>query len=178
MISLTLDIFFGIINTTMPKVDDRRRRIRVPVEQKIRHSRYQVLGTPVFEENSALDLSSNGISFATAQEYRRGDLIILEVLLDGELLKLLVCIAWVKKDKGVADKFQVGAELIAIDPEHKKQMQGHLSKLIQKYSVQNQKSKKRKTSKKSTKKKTAKKKTVKKKTVKKKKSKTKKKQRN
>ncbi len=129
---------------------DRRRRIRVPVEQKIRHSRYQVLGTPVFEENSALDLSTNGISFVTAQEYRKGDLILLEVELDGEILKLLVCIAWVKKVKGQTIKFNVGAELIAIDPEHKKQMQSHLSKLIQKYSVKSKKIAKKKTSKKTT----------------------------
>ncbi len=126
---------------------ERRRRTRVPVEQKIRHSRYQVLGTPVFEENSALDLSSNGISFVTAQEYRKGDLILLEVVVDGEILKLLVCIAWVKKVKGQADKFNVGAELIAIDPEHKKQMQSHLAKLIQKYAVKpKKKSKKKKSS--------------------------------
>lgn len=138
---------------------ERRRRTRVPVEQKIRHSRYQVLGTPVFEENSALDLSSNGISFVTAQEYRKGDLILLEVEIDAEVLKLLVCIAWVKKVKGHADKFNVGAELIAIDPEHKKQMQSHLAKLIQKYSV--------KPKKKSAKKKVAKKKPTKKKSSKK-----------
>jgi hypothetical protein len=137
----------------MATTTDRRRRIRVPVEQKIRHSRYQVLGTPVFEENSALDLSTNGISFVTAQEYRKGDLILLEVGIDGEILKLLVCIAWVKKVKGQIAKFNVGAELIAIDPEHKKQMQSHLSKLIQKYSVK--KTKKKTTTKKTTKKKTA-----------------------
>jgi hypothetical protein len=137
---------------------ERRRRTRVPVEQKIRHSRYQVLGTPVFEENSALDLSSNGISFVTAQEYRKGDLVLLEVEIDAEILKLLVCIAWVKKIKGKTDKFNVGAELIAIDPEHKKQMQSHLAKLIQKYAV--------KPKKRSAKKKTAKKKASKKKIAK------------
>ena len=147
----------------MGKSEERRRRIRVPVEQKIRHSRYQVLGTPVFEENSALDLSSNGISFVTAQEYRRGDLIILEVQIDGELLKLLVCIAWVKKEKSGSDKYHVGAELIAIDPEHKKQIQGHLSRLIQKYSTAKKKVSKKKTSKKATKKPLKKKKTLKKK---------------
>jgi hypothetical protein len=138
---------------------DRRRRIRVPVEQKIRHSRYQVLGTPVFEENSALDLSTNGISFVTAQEYRKGDLILLEVEIDSEILKLLVCIAWVKKVKGHQDRFNVGAELIAIDPEHKKQMQSHLAKLIQKYSV---KPKKKAAKKKAVKKKASTKKTSKK----------------
>jgi hypothetical protein len=146
----------------MGKAEDRRRRIRVPVEQKIRHSRYQVLGTPVYEENSALDLSSNGISFATAKEYRRGDLIILEVVLDGEPLKLLVCIAWVKKEKDIADKYQVGAELIAIDPEHKKQMQGHLSKLIQKFSEKKPKLGKKISSKKAKAKKKTKKKISKK----------------
>jgi hypothetical protein len=126
----------------MATLSERRRRIRVPVEQKIRHSKYQVLGTPVFEENSALDLSTNGISFVTAQEYRKGDLILLEVGIDGELLKILVCIAWIRKIKGQSGKFSVGAELIAIDPEHKKQMQHHLSKLIQKYSKQPKKKKK------------------------------------
>ncbi len=145
----------------MANAAERRKRIRVPIEQKIRHSKYQVLGTPVFEENSAIDLSTNGISFVTAQEYRKGDLILLQVEIDSELLKLLVCIAWIKKDKKEVGKFQVGAELIAIDPEHKKQMQGHLSSLIQKYSAKN----KKKTAKK--KKKPAKKKLVKKKPVKK-----------
>ena len=49
----------------MANAAERRKRIRVPIEQKIRHSKYQVLGTPVFEENSAIDLSTNGISFVT-----------------------------------------------------------------------------------------------------------------
>lgn len=142
----------------MTSADERRKRIRVPVQQKIRHSKYQVLGTPVFEENSAIDLSSNGISFETAQEYKKGALVLLEVEIDQQLLKLLVCVAWTKKSKDAANKYQVGAELIAIDPEHKKQMQGHLASLIQKFSAQNK-----------VKKKAAKKKTVKKKSVAKKK---------
>ena len=156
----------------MTSAADRRRRIRVPVQQAIRHSKYQVLGTPVFQENSAVDLSSNGISFETAQEYKKGTLVLLEVVIEGQLLKLLVCVAWIKKSAG---KFQVGAELIAIDPEHKKQMQGHLSSLIQKFSAQTKsltksvkkkKAAKKKSSKKSpvkSKKKVAKKKSVKKK---------------
>ena len=127
---------------------DRRKRIRVPVEQTIRHSKYQVLGTPVFQENSALDLSSNGISFE----------------IDQQLLKLLVCVAWIKKSKEFPEKFEVGAELIAIDPEHKKQMQTHLASLIQKFSAMAKKT----TSKKTAKKKTAKKKVAKKKIAKKK----------
>jgi len=146
---------------------DRRRRIRVPVQQAIRHSKYQVLGTPVFEENSAIDLSSNGISFETAQEYKKGTLVLLEVELDQQMLKLLVCVAWLKKSKETPHKFQVGAELIAIDPEHKKQMQGHLSSLIQKFSAKTKVSKKKTSKKKAAKKKTAKK-IAKKKTAKKK----------
>lgn len=146
---------------------DRRKRIRVPVQQKIKHSRYQVLGTPVFEENSAIDLSSNGISFETAQEYKKGALVLLEVEIEQQLLKLLVCVAWIRKSKGSPEKFHVGAELIAIDPEHKKQMQGHLASLIQKFSAKNKV--KKKVSKKKTKKKTTKKKAVKKKSVPKKK---------
>jgi len=155
----------------MSSLSDRRKRIRVPVEQKIRHSKYQVLGTPVFEENSAIDLSSNGISFETAQEYKKGVLVLLEVEIDQQLLKLLVCVAWIKKSKVSADKFFVGAELIAIDPEHKKQMQGHLASLIQKFSAQSKaakKSKKKTVKKKVVQKKVAQKKTVKKKLVKKK----------
>ena len=136
----------------MTSSSDRRRRIRVPVQQAIRHSLYQVLGTPVFQENSAVDLSSSGICFETAQEYKKGTLVLLEVEIDKQMLKLLVCVAWIKKSPESPEKFQVGAELIAIDPEHKKQMQGHLSSLIQKFSA---------------KKKTAKKKVAKKKTVKK-----------
>lgn len=146
----------------MSSSSDRRRRIRVPVQQAIRHSKYQVLGTPVFEENSAVDLSSNGISFETAQEYKKGTLVLLEVVIEEQLLKLLVCVAWIKKSKETADKFQVGAELIAIDPEHKKQMQGHLSSLIQKFSAKTKVSKKKPAKKKTTKKKAVKKKTAKK----------------
>jgi hypothetical protein len=58
------------------KSSDRRRRLRVPVQSRIKHSFYQVLGTPVFEENSSVDLSSNGISFETAREYQKGALIL------------------------------------------------------------------------------------------------------
>jgi len=44
-------------------------------------------------------------------------------------LKLLVCVAWVKHlPNGL---FQVGAELVAVDPVHKRKMLGHLNKLIQ-----------------------------------------------
>ncbi len=159
----------------MTSASERRKRIRVPVQQKIKHSRYQVLGTPVFEENSAIDLSSNGISFNTAQEYKRGVLVLLEVQIEDQLLKLLVCVAWIKKSKIEAGKYEVGAELIAIDPEHKKQMQGHLASLIQKFSSQNKTKKqtKKKPKKKAAKKKIANKKitknTLKKKSVAKKK---------
>ena len=147
----------------MASPSDRRKRIRVPVEQKIRHSKYQVLGTPVFEENSAIDLSSTGISFETAQEYKKGTLVLLEVEIDRQLLKLLVCIAWIKNSSVSPGKSHVGAELIAIDPEHKKQMQGHLAKLVQKFSAQNKVKRKKVAKKKTAKKKVAKKKSVSKK---------------
>lgn len=155
----------------MTSSSDRRRRIRVPVQQAIRHSKYQVLGTPVFEENSAIDLSSNGISFETAQEYKKGVLVLLEVVIEQQLLKLLVCVAWIKKSPESPEKFQVGAELIAIDPEHKKQMQGHISSLIQRFTASKKPKKKvkKKTAKKS------KKKVVKKKATRKKKASNKKK---
>jgi hypothetical protein len=111
----------------MGKAPERRKRIRVPLHQTIRHSKYQVLGTPVFSENSSIDLSSNGISFETSYEYKKGTLVLLEVQIDGETVKLLVCVAWVKPYEG---HFMIGAELIAIDPEHKKAMQSHLNRLI------------------------------------------------
>ena len=100
------------------------------IVKRIKHSKYQVLGTPVFEENSAVDLSSGGISFQTAQEYKIGTLVLLEFEVGGENLKILVCVAWIKKSKEDPSKFLVGAELIAIDPEHKKAMQSHLAKLM------------------------------------------------
>ncbi len=113
------------------KSSDRRRRLRVPVQSRIKHSFYQVLGTPVFEENSSVDLSSNGISFETAREYQKGALILLEAQIGEEALKLLVCVAWVKHlPNGL---FQVGAELVAVDPVHKRKMLSHLNKLIQSF---------------------------------------------
>ncbi len=148
----------------MAKADERRRRFRIPVTQTVRHSRYQVLGTPVFQENSALDISSGGISFETVQEYPIGTLVLLEVGMNDELLKLLICVAWVKNHEEVADKFVIGGELIAIDPEHKKTMQTHLAKLMKKMV-----GKKKVAKKKAAKKKPSKKKPVKKKTAKKKK---------
>jgi hypothetical protein len=108
---------------------DRRKRIRVPVKSKIRHSQYQVLGTPVFQENTTLDLSSGGISFETTREYQKGNLVLLEVEMNGESLKLLVCVAWVKKSAREG-AVKVGAELIAIDPVHKRKMQAQLNRLI------------------------------------------------
>ena len=106
----------------MGQAPERRRRIRVPLTQTIRHSKYQVLGTPIFEENSSVDLSSNGISFVTAEGYKKGTLVLLEVEIAQEMVKLLVCVAWVKPEDG---RYTIGAELIAIDPEHKKTMQAH-----------------------------------------------------
>ncbi len=110
----------------MASADERRKRIRVPVKSKIRHSQYQVLGTPVFQENSSIDLSSGGISFETASEYQIGNLVLLEVEVDEEQLKLLVCVAWVKPSQ-TAELFEVGAELIAVDPVHKRKMQRPLN---------------------------------------------------
>jgi Tfp pilus assembly protein PilZ len=113
----------------MTSEDDRRKRIRVPVQSKIRHSQYQVLGTPVFQENSSIDLSSGGISFETAREYQIGNLVLLEVEVNEEQLKLLVCVAWVKPSSN-PELFEVGAELIAVDPVHKRKMQKHLNRIL------------------------------------------------
>lgn len=110
--------------------NDRRRRTRVALSKLIKHSKYQVLGTPVFEENSAVDLSSGGISFETAQEYKPGTLVLLEFEVGFDPLKILVCVAWIKNSTTDPSRHLVGAELIAIDPEHKKAMQTHLAKLM------------------------------------------------
>ena len=113
----------------MTSASERRSRIRVPVQSKIRHSQYQVLGTPVFQENSSIDISTSGIAFQTEREYKRGHLVLLEVQVDEENLKLLVCVAWVKTMKG-SPLYEVGAELIAVDPVDKRKMQTHLNRLI------------------------------------------------
>ena len=126
----------------MADSDERRKRIRVPVTQMVRHSLYQVLGTPVFQENSSIDISSGGIAFETVQEYPLGTLVLLEVTIEQQLLKLLICVAWVKKNPENIGKFQIGGELIAIDPEHKKTMQAHLMKMIKKIQVRKKPKKK------------------------------------
>ncbi len=110
-------------------VADRRKKERVPSQSRIKHSLYQVLGTPVFEENSAVDLSASGISFETAREYQVGALVLLEVMMGGDPLKLLVCVAWVKHGESGHPNL-VGAELIAVDPVHKRKMLSHLKQVI------------------------------------------------
>ena len=150
----------------MSKTSERRKRIRVPLEKMIRHSRYQVLGTPVFEESSAVNLSSNGIAFETVHEYKKGALVLLEVEMSEELVKLLICVARVKRSSAHPDRFEVGGELIAIDPEHKKKMQTLLTRMIRTVSNQKRKPKAKKTKKKVAKK-LLKKKSTKKKPVKK-----------
>jgi Tfp pilus assembly protein PilZ len=113
----------------MSKKEEKRSRVRVPLKSRVRHSEYQVLGTPVFLENAAIDLSSGGISFEASREYRVGNLVILEFELNGERLKLLVCVAWVKKvGKG---RFQVGAEVMAMDPGEKERLRTHLGGMIE-----------------------------------------------
>lgn len=131
----------------MTTAAERRTRIRVPVQSKIRHSQYQVLGTPVFQENSSIDLSSNGIAFETEREYQKGNLVLLEVKVEDEELKLLVCVAWVKP-KATPGLFEVGAELIAVDPVHKRKMQKHLNRLISEVQKKKELGKKKKASKK------------------------------
>ena len=85
---------------------------------------------PVEEENSAVDLSSSGVSFETRREYPKGALVLLDVLLPESPLKLLVCIAWVK---GAGDGlFQVGAEVVAIDPHEKRKMLGAIDTILKK----------------------------------------------
>jgi Tfp pilus assembly protein PilZ len=111
----------------MAKTTDKRSKTRVPLKGKVRHSEYQVLGTPVFHENAAIDLSGGGISFETSREYRVGNLVLLEVELEGDRLQLLVCVAWIKKTGPGA--YQVGAELMALDPAHKARLKGHLDRM-------------------------------------------------
>ena len=114
-----------------------------------------------------MDLSSNGISFETEREYQKGALILLEVYLPEEALKLLVCVAWVKRLEG--DLFQVGAELVAVDPVHKRKMQSHLKKMIQTFATKRVSAKKRRPKKPALKKKKSSKKKISKKKVAKKK---------
>jgi hypothetical protein len=113
----------------MENSSDRRKRTRVPVQSRIRHTLYQSLGTPVFEENSSVDLSSNGISFETSREYQKGTLVLLDVFLSAEPLKLLVCVAR-SEPIGGQNLYRVGAELVAIDPLQKKKMAEHLGRLV------------------------------------------------
>ena len=116
-------------NRLMAKTSEKRNKTRIPLRGKVRHSEYQVLGTPVFHENAAIDLSGGGISFETSREYRVGNLVLLEVELEGERLQLLVCVAWIKKTG--AGSYQVGAELMALDPAHKARLNHHLDRLSQ-----------------------------------------------
>jgi hypothetical protein len=113
----------------MPKKPEKRSRVRVPLKSKVRHSEYQVLGTPVFLENAAIDLSSGGIAFEASREYRVGNLVILEFELNGERMKLLVCVARVQKLS--KDRYQVGAEVMAMDPGEKERLRTHLGKMIE-----------------------------------------------
>ena len=111
---------------------DRRKKIRVPVKAGIRHSIYQSAGTPVSETNSAVDLSGSGISFETSREYRKGDLVLLEIRMGSDDLRLLVCVARVLKAKG---QFLVGAELIEVEPGQKQKMLEHLDHLVRNRAV-------------------------------------------
>jgi hypothetical protein len=106
---------------------DRRKRTRIPLTKTLKHSTYQVLGTPVFQESPAIDLSSGGISFETTHSYQPGNLILLDMDLGAGTVRLLVAVAWVKK---VETGFQVGAELVAIDPEEKRHLQSQLARMI------------------------------------------------
>ncbi len=113
-----------------------------------------------------MDISSNGISFETKRDYKKGNLVFLEADMGGEQLKLLVCVAWVKKgENGLS---QVGAELIAVNPTDKKKMQSILDQMI----VEIRERKKKPAKKTAAKKKTAKKKVSKKAPAKKAKKKT------
>lgn len=111
----------------MAKTNNRRLRARVPLSQNVKHSRYQAAGLPVFQESAAIDVSSRGISFETERPYQKGDLIFLEIQMEKEPLRFLVCVAWVKK--GQKANYEVGAELMGIDPGHQKKMQKSLEKL-------------------------------------------------
>lgn len=84
-----------------------------------------------------MDLSSGGISFETSREYQKGTLVLLDVHLTGEPLKLLVCVARIDLIRGEDHEsgggpalFRVGAELIAIDPLQKKMMARQLGRLV------------------------------------------------
>jgi Tfp pilus assembly protein PilZ len=127
-IAIARGIMFGH-NRVMAKTNEKRNKTRIPLKGKVRHSEYQVLGTPVFHENAAIDLSGGGISFETSREYRVGNLVLLEVELEGEKLQLLVCVAWVKKTG--SSSYQVGAELMALDPAHKARLNHHLDRMGQ-----------------------------------------------
>ena len=141
-----------IILIQMAKKNERRQKLRVPVQNNIRHTEYQVLGTPVFQENATLDLSSGGVSFEARREYSLGDLVLLEFKVEKEVLKLLVCVAWVKPTQD-PEVFQIGGELVAMSPVDKRKMNQHLSKMlvkIEKTKAQKAKAQKAKAKKKTT----------------------------
>lgn len=108
---------------------ERRGRIRVPLSKPVKHSTYHVLGSPIYQESSAIDLSSSGISFQSTRDYAVGALVILEVEMVKEAVKLLVCVTRCRHD-GDLDRFLIGAELVAVDPQERKQMQAHLARLV------------------------------------------------
>ncbi len=135
----------------MSSASERRKRSRVPLIRPIRHTRYQVLGTPVFQENSALDLSASGVSFESSVEYKKGVLVLLEVEIEQAYLKVLVAVAWCKE--GESGRYLLGGEIIAIDPEHKKKVLSYLSKAKKSQKKKKVKSKKPKSVKKVKKKK-------------------------
>jgi len=134
---------------------NRRTRKRIEIKSKLRHSTYQTLGIPVFQENTTLDLSSKGVSFETEREYSKGNLVLLEIEAEKKSLKILVCVAWTKNLEN--DRRRVGAELIAIDPIdqlHLQKMLGHSEpKKAQKKIKKGAKKVAKKSSKKTTKKK-------------------------
>ena len=110
------------------KTSERRSRIRVPLSQPVKHSTYQVLGNPIYQESSVIDLSSSGISFQSSRDYPVGSLVILEVEMLKEPVKLLVCVA--RASEGTSGRFLIGAELVAVDPQERKKMQAHLARLV------------------------------------------------
>lgn len=85
----------------------------------------------MFEVNTSIDFSSNGMSFETPKAYSKGNLVLLELPLEGlgsgKRIKVLVSVAWCRRADD--QKYRVGAEIVAIDPTEKKILHAHLSKL-------------------------------------------------
>jgi len=114
--------------------DDRRKYVRIPAQHVLRCERYTIPRVAERKEATSLNLSAGGILFVSAAEFKKGELLRIELELDNwekykaEFYKpdqtassrpFVVIGTVVHSEKRQDEKFDIGVNFSGMDEGHR-----------------------------------------------------------